>query len=140
LEVKREDAMTTVVFPDPQTAAAFQAQLVAGVAVLESAKDTATADITTAQGLRATALNGLTAAQTQRGTVAAFVPSATYKATDLAAVRDQMLTIIDRQAAILQAIADIYTYRAAVDQNAVTTDDALLWIARLASGLLTDPT
>jgi hypothetical protein len=130
--------MATVVFPDPTTAAAFQAQLVAGVTVLTAARESAAADTATAQGLRTTALNALAAAQAQRTTVAGFVPGVTYRASDLAAVRDQMLTILDRQAAILQAMADMYAYRAAVDQNAVNTDDALLWIARLASGLLDD--
>ena len=130
--------MTTVVFPDPQAAATFQDQLVAGVAVLAAAKANAQDDIPVAQGLRATALDGKTAAQTQRSQVAGFVPNATYRAADLAAVRDQLLTVLDRQAAILQALADIYQYRVAVDQNAVTTDNALLWIARLASGLLDD--
>ena len=66
--------MTTVVFPDPQAAATFQDQLVAGVAVLSAAKDSATADIPVAQGLHNAALDGKTAAQTQRAQVAGFVP------------------------------------------------------------------
>lgn len=132
--------MWSVIFPSAQVADAIRAQLGAGVTALTVAQAAARADIPVAQDLRATAQAGETAARTQRAGVAAFTPSATYKPGELAAVRDQLAAVLDRQAAILDALAGLYAYRAAVDRNAVATDDALLWLARLAAGLLEDPT
>lgn len=57
-------------------------------------------------------------------------------AINLAAIRDSIRDILARQEQILQALADWYTYRIAVDQNAVTTDDAIICLARLESGRL----
>lgn len=122
-----------------QTRQTFRDQLATGVAAVVNAREAAREDIATAQGLRATTLAARADTQTQRAAVAAFVPASTYSAAQLAAVRDQLVQVLDRQAATLQALAGNYAYRVAVDTNAIDTDNALLWLARLASGLLDDP-
>lgn len=131
--------IVTVVFPDPNTAAAVRAQLAAGVEGIQQARAAAAADITEADNLRAAAGTHRAAAAAQRAQVAAFTPAATYRASEMTAVRDQIAAVLQRQELILTALADMYAYRAAVDRNAVITDDALLWLARLAAGLIDDP-
>lgn len=131
--------IVTVVFPDPDAAAAMLAQLTEGVEGIQQARAAAAADITEADNLRAAAGTHRAAAAAQRAQVTAFTPAATYRASEMTAVRDQLAAVLQRQELILTALADMYAYRAAVDRNAVTTDDALLWLARLASGTLTDP-
>lgn len=137
-ENARADAITDAA-ARTQTRQAFRDQLATGVAAVVNAREAAREDITTAQGLRTTTLSARADAQTQRAAIAAFVPSSTYSAAQLAAVRDQLIQVLDRQAAILTALAGNYAYRVAVDTNAIDTDNALLWLARLASGLLDDP-
>jgi hypothetical protein len=53
-------------------------------------------------------------------------------------VRNAIVDVLARVEEIQQALADFYAYRVAVDRNAVITDDALLWLARLVSGALDD--
>lgn len=130
--------IVTVVFPDPDTAADVRAQLAAGVEGIQQARAAAAADITEADTLRAAAGTHRAAAAAQRAQVAAFTPAATYRASEMTAVRDQLAAVLQRQELILAALADMYAYRAAVDRNAVVTDDALLWLARLAAGTLAD--
>lgn len=136
----RENAMADALLADlaqQQQESALRDQLAAGVSGIQAARTAAIADVAAAKALRDAATTAQTAAQQQRATVAGWVPSTAYKAADLVAIRDQVATVLDRQAAILGALADLGTYRAAVDENAKTTDDALLWLAQLASGLLT---
>lgn len=115
-------------------------QLAAGITAMVAARDDAQADVPVAQGLQQSALAHKTAATTQRGQVTAFTPAATYSATQLGQVRDQLALVLERQAVILQAMADMYAYRVAVDRNAVDTDNALLWLAQLVARVLNDPT
>jgi len=117
-------------------ASGLRTQLAAGVADIAAARAAADADVATALALRDQATTTRAAATTQRMTVAAWTPAATYRASDLTAVRDQLVAVLDRQALVLAALADSFTYRAAVDRNALITDDALLWLARLAAGVL----
>lgn len=128
----------TIVFPNPETADQVQAQLAAGITAIQAARDAASQDVAVAEGLRTTAANLKTQAETQRTQVLAFTPNATYSQAQLAAVRDAVGQVLARQALILEALAGLFAHRGAVDQNAVRTDDALLWLARLAAGVLED--
>ena len=80
----------------------------------------AEADQTTAVNLRTQALelSGLLA--TQATQIAGFTPSSTYKASDLALVRDQMVLMAQRQKTIIDALADFYSYRRVNDESTVT--------------------
>jgi hypothetical protein len=111
-------------------------QLEQGIANIQAARDAAENDIVTAQNAHAAALDVQSAAQAQRDGVAAFVPAATYSQAQMTAVKNALLAILDRQGLIIQAIAANLGWRVAVDENAVTTDNALLWLAQLASGAI----
>lgn len=119
-----------------QTVDRLRMQLREGVAGITAARDAARIDRERALADQTAAVRVKAEAGAQRSQVAAFVPTATYSAAQLAAVRDTLTTILQRQELIVQALADLAGYRAAVDTNAVTTDDALLWLARLVSGEL----
>lgn len=116
----------------------LRTQLAQGITALEAARQAARDDVVTAGDLRTAALSTHEAAVTQRQGVAAFVPSTTYKQAELAAVRDQLVAILNRQALIIDALAGMYAHRVAVDENAVTNANSLLWLARLAGGVLND--
>jgi hypothetical protein len=75
-------------------------------------------------------------AQAQRDAVAGFVPSATYSQAEITAIKGAMLAILDRQVLVIGAIAGLLGWRVGVDENALITDDALLWLAQLASGAI----
>lgn len=113
-------------------------QLTAGVAGIVAARAAAVEDQARAELLRTQAVAAKAATLTQRQAVAGFVPTATYSATQLGQVRNALADVLARVEEIQQALADFYAYRAQVDANAVTTDDALLWLARIASGALND--
>jgi len=111
-------------------------ELYNGIAGLVAAKDGATNDIAVATALRTSAQAVKDAASAQKAGVIAFNPSATYSQADITAIRDSIRDVLARQESIVQALVDFYTYRIAVDQNAVTTDDATIYLARLAAGRL----
>jgi hypothetical protein len=111
-------------------------QLAAGVADILAARAAAEADRVTAEELRTLALDAKASTATQRQAVAAFVPAATYSAAQMGQVRNAIVDVLVRVEEIQQALADFYAYRRQVDANAVITDNALLWLARLASGVL----
>jgi cytosine/adenosine deaminase-related metal-dependent hydrolase len=119
-------------------AQALRDQLAAGVASIRAARDAAEQDQAQAEALLVLALDAKASTVTQRQTVAAFTPAASYSATQLGQVRNAIVDVLARVEEIQQALADFYAYRVAVDRNAVITDDALLWLARLASGALDD--
>lgn len=114
-------------------------QLAAGVAKIQYARTAAQDDKVKAETLRTQALEALAATVAQRKAVDAFTPATAYSATQLGQVRNAIADALTRIEGIQQALADSYAYRAAVDANAVITDDALLWLARLASGVLDSP-
>lgn len=125
IEIAKQDGATAT--------AQLRKQLYDGVTALEQARADAQGDVATANGLNATALNLKTAATTQKGQVQAFIPKTTYTQSDLTAIRDAIATVIARQETIIQAMADMYVYRVAVDNNAVLTDNSIIWLARLTS-------
>lgn len=111
----------------------------AGVQRIVEAREAAEADVPVAEALRVQAEATKAAALGQKGQVDAFVPGATYRASDLAAIRSMLSQILDRQAQILEAIARDAAWRKAVDRNAVITDDSLLWLARQATASFEAP-
>jgi hypothetical protein len=130
----------TIVFPDAAAERDFEGKLRSGLEVLARALELAEADIAVADDLRVAAEQLKAAALEQAAVVAAFVPGTTFKQSDLVAVRNQMGPIIQRQAIVLEALADSYTYRAAVDRNAVQTNRSLLWLVRYVTAQLDDTT
>jgi hypothetical protein len=112
-------------------------QLYAGVVSIQAARDAASNDVGTADGLQTQALTVKGQADTKRTQAAGFVASATYQPAQINALRDAIVDILDRQSLYAQKWADAFAYRKAVDQNAITTDDALLWLARYVSGRIT---
>lgn len=114
--------------------AELDANLLAGIAQIIAARNAATADIVTANTLRTDALAVRTAANTQRTQIDAFAPGTTYRQSDIVAIRTALSAILTRQALIIDTIASLASWRAAVDENAVITDNALLWLAKQATG------
>jgi hypothetical protein len=111
-------------------------QLSNGIAAIQAARTAANNDVAVADSLAASA-NSLSAQVSSRITaVAGWTPSATYSAADLNAIKSELAGILDKQKQIIDALSAFYAYRKAVDQNAVTTDDAILWLARLVSNTL----
>jgi hypothetical protein len=111
----------------------LMAQLTSGVNAIQDARDAAQNDTATADILRgqADALAGqITTHITQ---MQAFNPNASYSQAQMVAMRDAIIAIAQRQRQIAEAMSGMYQYRKAVNENAVTTDNALLWIARLIS-------
>lgn len=113
-------------------------QLAQGVAGIVAARDAAVEDQVRAEQLHAQALAAKAATVSQRQSVAAFSPAASYSAAQLGQVRGAIVDVLARVEEIQQALADFYAYRAQVDANAVITDDALLWLARITSGVLAE--
>jgi hypothetical protein len=112
---------------------ALLSQLYSGVAQIQSARDAANADIAAADSLNTQALTLSSQTQARITAVAGWTPSATYSQADINLIKSEISSILTRQKQILDAMADMYVYRKAVDQNALSTDDALLWLARLVS-------
>jgi hypothetical protein len=103
---------------------AYIAELAAGLPVIEAARDAAQADANGHAARRAVIVN-------QRDSVTAFTPSATYSAATITAIRDVLVAMLNREIAASD-------YRKEVDVNAVKTDNAILWLARLNSDALLD--
>lgn len=94
-------------------------QLAAGLAAITAARDAAQGDIATRQA-------AATAAVTLKGQADAFVAKGAFTAADIG-------TLGSAVSQIAAALASIDGWAAAVDQNAVITDDALLWLGALVS-------
>jgi hypothetical protein len=107
-----------------------------GVPAIVAARQQAQADIATAEGLR-------TQAVTLSGQIAADVTALqganlTANLAGMNTLRNAIVTVANRQKAIVDALANSYGYRKAVDENAVLTDNAILWLARLTADLILD--
>lgn len=111
------------------TAAQLRADIAAGVAQVQAARDAASADIATAQALQTSTLTFKGTVTARKTAVAASTPTATL--AYVTALRDELVTVYGFLEQATQALADIDGYRAAVDRNALVTDDALLGLARL---------
>jgi hypothetical protein len=113
--------------------AELRTQLRRSMAAIVAARQHAVDDQARADALREQALEAKAAAEARRAAVLSFTPAATYDPQDLVSVRGAIADVLARQALVLQALADSYTYRGAVDANAVVTDDAIISLARLMS-------
>lgn len=102
----------------------FLNQLATGLPQILTARDAAQAD---ADAMTA-AIADLTL---KRDQVAAFAVPATYAAATITAIKNDLVAI--RNTLIAQA-----QYRKAVDQNAVITDNALLWVAKVLTDQVLD--
>lgn len=102
--------------------------VIAGLAKLQNAQEAAAADVPTALASATQAETLASQIATQRVQVAAWTPALSVAA--LAAIRDQMVTMLDRQAVMAQAFADLYRYRAANDADAVLSHQASEYLAR----------
>lgn len=116
--------------------AQVQAQLSGGIAAMTAARAGAQGDVAVATSGKAAAVTLKAQLVAQRAGVAGFVPSVTYKASDIAAIQAQLVSILDTLTQLVQASADGFDYRAAVDNNAVLTDSALIGLAQIVSGEL----
>lgn len=110
--------------------AQLRQSVLAGLDLLATAQAAAAADVSTAQASAAQADTLASQIATQRAQVAAWTPVVTV--AGLAAIRDQMVIMLDRQTIILQALADLYRYRAANDKDAVLSHQASEFLARFA--------
>ncbi len=103
-------------------------QVLVGLDALEDAQTAAAADIPTAQASATQADTLASQIATQRAQVAAWTPVVTV--AGLTAIRDQMVTMLDRQQIMMQALADLYRYRASNDADAVLSHRASEFLAR----------
>lgn len=118
-------------------AAQITADLRAAVEQIIDIRDMAQADIATATGKRDAAQTIADQIQAQRTQVAAWTPATTTPAsavTDFTLIRNQMVTILDNQKKVADAMADVYNYRRLNDNAVVTIYNAVLWLARKVSG------
>ncbi len=106
----------------------LRGQVLAGLDGLAAAQAAAAADIPTAQAAAQQATLLAQQAAAQRGVVAGWTPVVTI--AGLTAIRDQMVTMLDRQTIIMQALADLYGYRAANDADAIRSHRAAEFLAR----------
>ena len=117
-KIADEDLRTTLI-----------ATLQTGITDFTGYRDTAQADIATATQMQTDAATYRTTAQTLAGT--AFAAAPTYQPAQLQAIADSVKATATRQGVVFSALANLLGWRAAVDQNAVKTDQALIYLAKL---------
>ncbi|MGH9271153.1 MAG: hypothetical protein ACRDZ2_07755 [Ilumatobacteraceae bacterium] len=112
-------------------------QLAAGIAQIVTARNAATADAATATTAKtqAEALSGQIAARKTTVDNATL----TLNLASLNAIKAEVSYLLAQVKIIVDAFAQLQAWRRAVDENAVTTDNALLWLAKHASGEVTAP-
>lgn len=116
--------------------AQFLSDLRAGVSAIVAARESAQSDIATAEGLRAQALT--LSGQIQTDVTALQGASLAANTNGMNTLRNAIVTVANRQKTIVDAMAAMYAYRKAVDENAVLTDNAILWLARLTTDKIID--
>lgn len=98
--------------------------LAAGIPNILAARDAASADAESMDPVIADLI-------AKRDAVAAFAIPSTYSQATITAIKNELIAI--RNFMINQA-----QYRKAVDNNAVTTDNALLWVGRVITDTILD--
>lgn len=120
----RHDIRTGVEIVSPLSSGELEtvlrSQLESGLQAFLDAKTRAESDVVVAETARQAVL-------TLRGQ--AFSPSLTYQSSQLRDIAGAIAQLADQ-------VAGLQQWRGAVDQNAVATDDALVWLGRLAGGSL----
>lgn len=109
-------------------------QLVRGIAAFTQARDDAQADVLVAQSMQADAAAYQSQAQALAGTP--FTAAGTYQAAQLQGLADAVKATANRQALVFAALSNLLGWRAAVDDNAVRTDNAVIWLGTLAGRAL----
>lgn len=105
--------------------------VVGGLAALASARAAAEGDVTTAETLRTQALALADELITLTGQVTDFSPAATYSQAQLVQVRAALVSTLTRMTVIVQAMAELYAYRRANNQDAVLAHRSLEFVARV---------
>ena len=109
-------------------------------AVVQGAKDIqattvlAQADIAFSQSRIDAAVQMQASLATTKAGITAWNPSATYKASDLVAIKSQLSGIIDQLSTITSGLNELYTYRKANDQSVVDINNAIIWLAKQTLG------
>ena len=105
--------------------------VVGGLAALASARTAAEGDVDTAETLRTQALALAAELLTLTGQVTDFSPAATYSQAQLVQVRAALVSTLTRVTVIVQAMAELYDYRRANNQDAVLAHRSLEFVARV---------
>jgi len=103
-------------------------QLSAGIEALKRAKNAAQGDVAVAEALKSQADALSSQLSTQRSQASAWTP--VLSVAGLTSIKNQIVQILNTQKLIVDAMSAMYAYRKAVDENAVTTDEALIWLAK----------
>ncbi len=104
-------------------------QVRAGLGAIADARTAAANDVLEASTDAAQATAIAEDALAQRALVVDWATAATVE--DLAGmVQDQMITMLDRQVVIMQALADLYRHRATTSASTVLTHEASEYLAR----------
>lgn len=107
-------------------------EITARAADIQHTTELATADIDFAQGRIDIAVSMTASLAATKTTINAWNPSATYKASDLVAIKGQLVNIIDQLSTITTALNELYKYRKANDQSTIDINNALIWMAKKA--------
>lgn len=107
-----------------------------GINAIIAARTAAQNDIATATTLKSQADTLSGQIQTSATQWQASTPANTV--AYITALRDAVVLTAQRQKQIVDAMSAMYVYRKAVDENAVTTDNSLLWLARVVSDQIID--
>lgn len=105
--------------------------VVGGLAALASARTAAEGDVDTAETLRTQALALADELIAFTGQVVAFSPSATYDQAQMVQVRAALVSTLTRVTVIVQAMAELYAYRRANNQDAALAHRSLEFVARV---------
>lgn len=105
--------------------------VVGGLAALASARAAAEGDVTNAETLRTQALALADELIALTGQVTDFSPADTYSQAQLVQVRAALVSTLTRVTVIVQAMAELYAYRRANNQDAVLAHRSLEFVARV---------
>lgn len=114
----------------------YLCQLAEGIPAIIAAREATQADLAVAGELQQQALAIASNVEAHIAQMAEWTPTANL--AGVTALRDALVAVANRQRIIVTALAGSFAYRQAVDANAVLTDNAILFLARLASETLLD--
>lgn len=106
-----------------------RATLAAGIAAFQAAADLAQSDIATAQAAQTAAQGVQTAATTLKGQADALAAARTG---DVQLLAQGISALAAQMSSLAQQVAGIQAWRQAVDANAVATDQAVIYLGRIA--------
>lgn len=109
-------------------------EVVAGAKKIQTTTVLAQNDITFAEGRLVIVGQMASSLAATKAAMASWNPSATYKASDLTAIKGQLINIVDQLTIINTALNELYSYRKANDQSTIDINNALIWIAKQLLG------